>query len=94
MQSWESYSKEITKEVNSTGLLVAVIILAILLFLFIAAVAGAIYYFRFRRSNYVEMTEDRESPIDFKKQPRTDETVTPPQFTGFVKNPAASTRYL
>lgn len=95
MQSWESYTKEIykTSTASSTGLLVAVIILAILLLLFLAGVAGAIYYYKFRRSKYVEMNEDRDSPIDFKKEPRADELVTPPPFTGFIKNPTTTTRY-
>lgn len=92
IQSWESYTKDTykTTKASSTGLLVAVIILAVVLFIFIAAVAGAVYYFKYRRSNYTSMIEDRDSPTDFKKEPRLEET-TPSKLTGFVKNKTATT---
>lgn len=91
IQTWNSYTKEIykTTDVTSTGLLVAVIILAILLFVFLATVAGTVYYLKYRRPNYATMIEDRESPTDLKQEHKTEETTPsapPSYFTGFVKN--------
>lgn len=94
VQSWESY-RDIykVKEASSTGLLVAVIILAILLLIFVVAVAGTVYYLKYRRPSYATMIEDRDSPTDFKKEPRTeDQVVEPSYFAGFVKNTTATTR--
>lgn len=93
VQSWESYTKETYKitKASSTGLLVAVIILAILLFIFLAAVAGTVYYLKYRRPNYATMIEDRDSPTDLKIETRAEEATTPSHFTGFVKSKTATT---
>lgn len=95
VQSWESYTKDtynITKTSSNTGLLAAVIVLAILLALFIVAVAGGVYYFKYRRPNYATMIEDRDSPTVLKEEEKQtkDELPASPQFTGFRKNTTAS----
>lgn len=95
IQSWESYKEMYYKakeESSSTGLLVAVIILAILVLIFVIAVAGTVYYLKYRRPNYATMIEDRASPIDFKKEPKLEETIESPYFTGFLKNTTTPTR--
>lgn len=89
VQTWESHSRENTRESSSgdVGLLVAVIILAILLFIFIAAAGAIVYYFKFRRPNYANMNEDREELSSEVKKEELD-----PEFAGFKKNPRATNR--